>query len=164
MTKRAKVIYLIVVIVVPFMIYTGYYYYEMIRKAPFKFEEFETFEVHFKTPRNRTTYVDFRSGVVDYRLADSILLQDTLSFSRDELQELHRTLYTNNFFDLPHEMRNTGEENAGRGLYTLQAVYQRKSYQVVYEPGYSGDRRWKDKTDRIITHIESRVRKKLESN
>lgn len=161
MSPRFKKIYLFVMVVVPFLIYCGYYYGEMIRKAPFKFEEFRTIRVDFAAPGGRETHIDIASGVVSYVLPGRDVLRDTISFSDGELREFHRTLYTNNFFEMPHEMQNEGSTDPGTGVYTIEAIYDRKQYKVVYETNYRGERRYKDKVKRIISFIETNVKKKL---
>lgn len=161
MSDRFKKIYLIVMVVVPFLAYCGYYYYDMVRKAPFKFGEFRTVRVDFSAPDGRRTHIDIGEGTVVYTLPGKEPLRDTVSFSSDEQQELHRTLYTNNFFDMPHEMRNEGSADTSTGLYSIEAIYARKQYKVVYETNYRGERRYQDKIGRIIAYIETSVKKKL---
>lgn len=164
MSPRFKKIYLFVMVVVPFLVYCGYYYGEMIRKAPFKFEDFQTIKVDFIAPGGREAHIDIAKGTVDYLLPGRGSVKDTISFSSDELQEFHRILYTNNFFEMPHEMQNEGSADSTTGVYTIDAIYERKQYKVAYETNYRGERRYKDKIERIITFIESNMKKKLENN
>lgn len=164
MSPRFKKIYLFVMIVVPFLLYCGYYYSEMIRKAPFKFEEFENIEVYFKAPGGRQTTIDIAGGTVDYILPGHGTIKDTISFDQDELREFHRTLYTNNFFELPHEMQNEGSADTTTGIYKITAIYSRKEYEVLYETNYRGEKRYKDQVERVIAFIESNMKKKLQSN
>ncbi|HEY9560958.1 MAG TPA: hypothetical protein VIR29_09250 [Anseongella sp.] len=164
MSPRFKKIYLFVMVVVPFLLYSGYYYREMIRKAPFKFEEFQTIRVDFKAPDGRQTHIDIAPGTVTVILPEKDTVHDTVRFSNTELNEFHRTLYTNNFFELPHEMRNEGSIDSTTGIYTIEAIYDRKQYQVIYETNYRGDSRHKPKVERVIAYIESNVKKKLEGH
>jgi len=162
MSQRFKKIYLTIMVVVPFLAYSGYYYYEMIRKAPFSFEGFRTILVDFQAPGGRATQIDVAGGTVAYTLPDGEIYRDTISFDAQELQEFHRALYTNNFFELPHRMQKEGSRDTTTGVYRIEAVYDRKQYRVVYETNYRGERRHKDKVERVIAYIESNVKKKLE--
>ena len=164
MSPRFKKIYLFLMVVVPFLAYCGYYYSEMIRKAPFKFDEFQTIRIDFKAPGGRETKIDIASGTVAHTLPGREVFKDTVSFRESELREFHRALYTNNFFELPHEMRNEGSVDTTTGVYTLEAVYDQKQYEVVYETNYRGERRHKDKVERVIAFIESNLKKKLGGN
>ena len=161
MSQRFKKIYLTVMVVVPFLAYCGYYYSEMIRKAPFSFDEFRTIQVDFKAPDGRETQIDVAGGTVAYTLPNGKVFRDTVSFNAAELQEFHRALYTNNFFELPHHMRNEGSRDTTTGLYTIEAFYERKQYRVEYETNYRGERRHQDKVERVIAYIEANIKKKL---
>jgi len=164
MSDRFKRIYLFIMVVVPFVAYCGYYYWEMIRKAPFRFEDFRTIKVDYQAPDGRNTHLDVGAGAVAYALPQQGTMRDTVPFSREELQEFHRNLYTNNFFEMPHEMQNEGSADPMTGVYTIEAVYAAKQYKVTYETNYRGDRRYKDKVERIISYIESNFKKKLGGN
>lgn len=161
MSDRYKKIYLIVMVVVPFLIYCGYYYSEMIRKAPYKFGDFRTITIDFNAPDGRETHIDIGTGTVIYARPGEQPLKDTISFGAEELREFHRNLYTNNFFDMPHEMKNEGSTDPSTGMYVIKAIYTGKQYKVVYETNYRGNKRYKDKLGRIIAYIESNVKKKL---
>src|SRR3546814_17012550 len=113
-------------VVVPFLLYIWYYYREMIRKAPFKFEEFQTIRVDFKAQDGRQTHIDIAPGTVTVILPEKDTVHDTVRFSNTELNEFHRTIYTNNFFELPNEMRNEGSIDPTTGISNIEANYELK--------------------------------------
>src|SRR3546814_4845959 len=97
MSPRFKKIYLFVMVVVPFLLYSGYYYREMIRKAPCKFEEFQTIRVDFKAPDGRQTHIDIAPGTVTVILPEKDTVHDTVRFSNrsEEHTSEHQSLMRN---------------------------------------------------------------------
>src|SRR3546814_11257597 len=98
MSPRFKKIYLFVMVVVPFLLYSGSYYREMIRKAPFKFEEFQTISVDFNAPAGRQTHIDIALGTVTVILPEKANMHSTVRLTNSELNKFTRTLYTYNYF------------------------------------------------------------------
>ncbi|WP_158640631.1 hypothetical protein [Anseongella ginsenosidimutans] len=39
---------------------------------------------------------------------------------------------------MPHEMQNEGSADSTTGVYTIDAIYERKQYKVAYETNYRG--------------------------
>ena len=75
MSDRAKKIFLFLCIVVPFLLYSAYYYAHMIKNAPYKFSEFDHIRFEYGDGDTLMNQYDSRTGAYQYLTKDDSLVK-----------------------------------------------------------------------------------------
>ncbi|QXV64594.1 hypothetical protein FPZ42_05910 [Mucilaginibacter achroorhodeus] len=159
MSNRAKKIFLLLSVVVPFMLYCVYYYGMMVKNAPYKFAEFESLKLEYGF--NDSLLNKYNSATGDYQFVnrkDSVVKMH-MNLSKDDLLYLHRKAAELGFWDFPaNEIKKDPKERSMR--YIIEYKYKRKTKRVVYDEAYDGNEKLKDANERLIKEIQ----KKLDEN
>ncbi len=153
--SKGKKIFLAVCITLPFLIYCVYYYSIMIKNAPYKFAEFDSFSYQFG-PRGslQNTY---NSKTAEYQYVNNrdSIVRTKLSLSNDDLLYLHRKAAMLGFWDFPKEEIGDSVKNGRQPLrYIIEFKYQRKSKRVVFDQNYVGDPKLIDANKQMQKEIE----------
>src|SRR4051812_11040415 len=101
MTDRSKKIFLTICIVVPFLGYCIYYYSHMIKNAPYKFTEFDSFSIQYGPGDSLINKYDSKTGNYQYVNTHDSVIKMHLKLTRLELLYLHRKASELGFWDFP---------------------------------------------------------------
>ena len=155
MSDRAKKVFLVLTIVVPFLMYCVYYYTRMIQNAPYKFTEFKSFVIQYGTSDSLLNKYDSKTGAYQYLNKHDSLVKMNLLLTKSDLLYLHRKAADLGFWDFPsNELGDTAKYKGAKPLrYYIEFNYQRKSKKVLYDEGFEGDSRLKDANENLVKEI-----------
>lgn len=160
MTDKQKKLYLTIMVIVPFLLYSIYYYYQLIRKAPYQFAEFQSIQIHYQKPGLLGYRYDSSTGLYQYVEANGDTISKCLLFSVDTLQQFHRKLVEALFFDMPRQMQGKIPALSGAETppsYFLKANYARKSWQICWNKYYDGKQIYSERLARLKKYFEVRL-------
>lgn len=143
-------------VIVPFMIYCGYYYAHVFKNAPYKFTEFKSFTIQWGPGDSLVNKYDSKTG--DYQFVDShdSLVKTNLHLPKEELLYLHRKAAELGFWDWPSvEIGDTTMRLNGMRppRYVMEFNYQRKSKKVTFDESFDLDRRLRDANESMVKEI-----------
>jgi hypothetical protein len=157
MSDKAKKIFLIASIAVPFFIYCVYYYSMMVRDAPYKFSEFDSFTFQYGVKDSMINKYDSKTGDYQFLNSRDSLEKVHMRISKDNLLYLHRKAADLGLWDFPSSERgdSTSLVNGAKPVrYLIEFNYKRKSKKVVFDSDFFGDPRLKDANIRLIKEIQ----------
>lgn len=156
MKDKGKKIFLAASIVVPFLLYCGYYYGMMIKNAPYKFSEFETITLNYGTGDTLLNQFDSKSQHFQYVDESGSVVRGRLKLTKDDLLYLHRKAADYGFWDFPSDMRvENRTPNSPR--YHIKFQYQRKTKEVYFDLDYNGNPKLKDAVRLLIETINKKL-------
>jgi len=153
--SKGKKIFLAVCITLPFLIYCVYYYSIMIKNAPYKFVEFDSFSYQFGPRNGPQNSYDSKTGNYQYVDDRDSLVKSNLRLTKDDLLYLHRKAAMLGFWDFP--VNETGDSvKTGRQplRYIIEFKYKRKSKRVTFDQNYEGDPKLIDANEKMIKEVE----------
>lgn len=153
--SKTKKILLALCIILPFVIYCVYYYSMMIKNAPYKFTEFESFSYQFGPRGSLVNSYNSKTGEYQYVNDRDTVINTTLKLNKDDLLYLHRKAAMLGFWDFP--VSETGDSvKTGRQplRYIIEFKYQRKSKRVIFDKNYEGDPKLIDANEKMIKEVE----------
>lgn len=154
MISRSKKIFLFLCITVPFLIYCVYYYGMMIKNAPYKFTEFESFSYKYGTRDSLLNSYDSKTGEYQYLNNRDSLVKMHLKLSKNDFLYLHRKAADIGFWDFPVNETGDSVTTGVKPLrYIIEFKYKRKSKRVVFDENYKGDDRLIDANKQVIKQI-----------
>jgi len=156
MSNKVKKIFLAFSIALPFLIYCVYYYGMMIRNAPYKFSEFDSFVFQYGTGDSLVNKYDSKTGDYQYLNAHDSLVRKHLRLRKDDLLYLHRRAADLGFWNFPDLEMNDSLKSKGikSPHYLIEFNYKRKSKKVLYDAGFDGDPKLKDANEQLIKEIQ----------
>ncbi|MEO6851157.1 MAG: hypothetical protein ABI203_11435 [Mucilaginibacter sp.] len=128
----------------------------MIRVAPYKFTEFESFQIQYGPGDSLVNKYDSKTGEYQYIDSRDSVIKIHLHLSKDELLYLHRKAADLGFWDFPSvEMGDTSIKHNGSKppRYLIQFNYKRKSKKVLYDASFDGDPKLKDANEQVKNEI-----------
>lgn len=139
MSTRAKKIFLLFTIVVPFLAYCVIYYTPMFRNAPFKSTEFESIEYKWGVGNNlENTY---NSATGDYQYVDGrdSVIKTNVKLRHNDMLYLHSKAAEIGFWNFPDLIANQGTNlDSNKALrYEITFNYKKKSKKVTYLTDYN---------------------------
>jgi len=170
MSDKAKKIFVIFTIGVPFLFYCVYYYSHMIKNAPYKFSEFKSFTIKYGTPDSMVNTYNSATGAYQYLNRHDSLVKINMPLGNNNLLYLHRKAADLGFWDFPSvELNSDSAKFKGHKSirYYIEFSYERKSKKVLFDESFNGDSRLKDANEQLIKEItnvlndvEEKTRKK----
>jgi hypothetical protein len=156
MSKSVKKAFLIISIALPFLIYCVYYYSMMIRNAPYKFSEFQSFAFQYGTDDSLINKYDSRTGDYQYLNNHDSLVKKRLHLRNDDFLYLHRKAAELGFWNFPQREINDSLKIKGikSTHYFMQFNYKRKSKAVLFDDGFDGDPKLRDANIQMIKEIQ----------
>lgn len=157
MSDKAKKVFVILTIAVPFLLYCVYYYSHMIKNAPYKFSEFQSFTIKYGTPDSMLNIYDSKTGAYQYLNRHDSLVKLNMPLGTNNLLYLHRKAADIGFWDFPAQELNTDSakfKGHKTVRYFIQFNYQRKSKTVLFDESFNGDTKLKDANEQLITEIK----------
>jgi hypothetical protein len=156
MSDKAKKIFLVLTIAVPFLFYCVYYYGRMIKNAPYKFTEFKSFMIQYGTGDSLVNKYNSLTGEYQYLNKRDSLIKTNLLLTREDLLYLHRKAAELGFWDFPSTELNSDTsklKGAKPPHYLIEFNYLRKSKKVLFDASYDGDVRLKDANEHLVKEI-----------
>ncbi|WP_428331183.1 hypothetical protein [Mucilaginibacter sp.] len=156
MSDKAKKVFLLLTIVVPFLLYCVYYYTRMLKNAPYKFTEFKSFVIQYGEGDSLVNKYDSKTGDYQYVNKHDSIIKKNLLLTKDDLLYLHRKAADLGFWDFPaNEMStDTMKFNGKKPLhYYIAFNYERKSKKVMFDEAFDGDTKLKDANEQLIKEI-----------
>ena len=154
LTKTKKIL-LALCIILPFVIYCVYYYAIMIKNAPYKFTEFESFSYQFGPRQGMLNSYNSKTGEYQYVNDRDSVVKAKLILSNDDLLYLHRKAASLGFWDFPKDETGDSVKTGRQPLrYIIEFKYQRKSKRIVFDQNYHADPKLINANEQIIKEIE----------
>lgn len=155
MSDKAKKIFLIICITVPFALYCIYYYSIMIKNAPYKFTEFENITLKAGTGGHLDKTFSSKTGEYQYLNTQDSLIKQNVKLTKDDLLYLHRKAADLGFWNMPKDM--IGDTSGKSPRYVIEYTYQRKIKVIEIDGAYNGDPKLKDAALELIKTINKTI-------
>jgi hypothetical protein len=158
MSSRAKKIFLILCIVVPFLFYCVYYYGMILKDAPFKFKEFKSFVIQYGTGDSLINKYNSATGEYQYVNKRDSLIKVNMRLTNSDLLVLHRKAAELGFWDFPADERNTDTTHLNGNKpprYIIEFNYLHKSKKVIYDANFVGPQKLEDANQQMVKEIQS---------
>jgi len=153
MSSRAKKIFLILTVVVPFVLYCVYYYSIMIKNAPYRYKDFESMSIQYGTKDSLLNQYNSKTGDYQYLDRRDSLIKEHLKLTDDDLLLLHHKAASLGFWDFPsNERGDTVKEKPTR--YIIEFKYKTKTKKVVFDDNYVNDPKLIDANRQLIKEIQ----------
>ena len=155
MSNRFKKIFLALSISIPFLLYCGYYYYIMIKNAPYKFSEIENITVK---EGNRLRYdksYSSKSQKFEYTNSRDSLITSKVKLSKDDMLYLHRKAAELGFWDWPEQM--IGDTSGNSPRYYLEFDYKRKKKIILIDAAYDKNTKLRDAAIELAKSVDQAV-------
>ena len=151
MSRSSKKMFLLASIVIPFLGYSIYYYYIMLKNAPYKFTEFDSITFNYGTGDSLVNKYNSKTGDYEYINSRDSLVKMHLRLTYDDFLILHRKAAELGFWDFPSVIGgDTTEANYKKAPhYYIQFKYKRKTKTVVFDDAYDGNPKLKDAAELI---------------
>lgn len=147
--------FVVLMIVVPFLAYSGYYYYNIFKNAPFRGDQFEYVELKkFRNGSLRET-INTKTGEYTYYNSKDSLIHQKINLSASTLHELHLKMMDILFWNIEHVSGDsTMQARKQVPLYYVKAVYDRKTQSVWWQQRYFDDQKLDDRMGELVRTIE----------
>jgi hypothetical protein len=154
MSNKAKKIFLLLSVVVPFLLYCVYYYGMMVKNAPYKFSEFKSLEFQYGNADSLLNKYDSKTGEYQYLNMQDSLIKTKLFLTKNDLLYIHRKAADLGFWNFP--ANETAKADTGKKpmRFIMALNYQRKTKKVTYDATYDGAAELKDANERLIKEIQ----------
>ena len=139
MNNKTKKIFLALTIIVPFLAYCVFYYMPILRNAPFKSNEFESFQ--FKWGVGSILENTYDSSTGDYQYVDSrdSVIRTNVKLRSNDMIYLHSKANELGLWNFPDVVADQGSDLTSPKVLRYEIVfnYKRKSKKVIYLTDYS---------------------------
>jgi|SRR5690606_28939422 len=158
MSRRGKTIFLIFSIVVPFLLYSVYYYSRVIKNAAYKASELESISFKYGLGDSLINQYNSETGNYQYINTNDSLVRKNVHLSEEDMLYLHRKAAQLGFWDFPSEIVPP-EKVEGRNSprYFLQFNYKRKSKQMLFDLSYEENQKLKDAARTLIQEVDKTI-------
>lgn len=159
MNNKYKKIFLGLSIVVPFLLYSLYYYGMMVKNAPYKFTEFEELTIKYGEGKNLVNTYNSKTQQYQYLNSSDSLVKKRVKLNNADLLYLHRKAADLGFWNFPEHMEGSSEETGVPKVhYYLEFKYKRKTKHIDFDTDYAGKPELKDAVRRLIQEVDERIK------
>jgi len=159
MNNKTKKIFLALTIIVPFLAYCVFYYMPILRNAPFKSNEFESFQ--FKWGVGDVLENTYDSSTGDYQYVDSrdSIIRTNVKLRSNDMIYLHSKANELGLWNFPDVVANNGSDLKSPKVLRYEIVfnYKRKSKKVIYLTDYSEIPKLRDVTAQMTKLIRQSI-------
>lgn len=155
MSNRSKKIFLGLSIIVPFLLYSVYYYSKMIKNAPYKFSDLESITLKAGDGARYEKEYNSKTRELQYLNIHDSLVKAKVKLSKDELLVLHRKAAELGFWDWPEKMLGDTSKPAPR--YYLEFSYLRKNKVIEINATYNDNQKLKDAALQLIKIVDKTI-------
>lgn len=154
LTDKRK-LFVVFMIVVPFFVYSGYYYYNIFKNAPFRGDQFEYVELKKFRNGQLREYINTKSGEYNYYNSKDSLVHQHIDLTHESLHELHTKMMDILFWNIePVSADTTFQHRKEVPIFMINAVYQRKSKKVWWQQHFFEDQKLDDRMAEMVRSIE----------
>lgn len=159
MSTNAKKIYLLLTIVIPFIAYGVIYYTPIIRNAPFRSDEFVSFQFQWGAGNNLPNSYDSATGNYQYLNQKDSLVKTNVKLRENDIIYLHNKANELGFWNFPEVIANAGTDLKKSTVlrYVFTFNYKRKSKKVIYLTDYNDIAKLRDVTNQMKTLVEQTI-------
>jgi len=159
MSTRAKKIFLIITIVVPFLAYCVIYYKPMIANAPFRSDEFVSLQFKWGAGNDLVNSYDSSTGEYQYLNAKDSLVRKNVKLRHNDIIYLHNKANELGLWNFPDLIANEGTDLKKSKVlrYVIRFNYKRKSKNVVFVTDYNDIAKLRDVATQMKTLIEQTI-------
>lgn len=155
MSNRSKKIFLALSILVPFLLYSVYYYSKMIKNAPYKFSDFESITLKAGNGFTYEKIYNSKTRELEYLNLNDSLIKTKVKLSKDELLFLHRKASELGFWDWPEVMLGDTTKDSPR--YYLEYSYLNKKKVIEINAAYNENAKLKDAALQLIKIVDQNI-------
>lgn len=155
MSNRFKKIFLALSIAIPFLLYCTYYYYIMVKNAPYKFSEIENITLKEGIGTHYDKIYSSKSQVFQYLTSKDSLVKSKVKLSKDDMLYLHRKAAELGFWDWPEKMLGDSSSNTPR--YFLEFDYQRKKKVIIIDASYDKNIKLRDAALELAKTVDKAI-------
>ena len=139
MNSKTKKIFLALTIIVPFLAYCVFYYMPILRNAPFKSSEFESFQFKWGVGKVLENVYDSSTGDYQYVNNQDSIIKTKVKLRKDDMIYLHRKANELGLWNFPDVIANKGSDLKSPTVlrYEIQFNYKKKSKKVIYQTDYN---------------------------
>lgn len=139
MNSKTKKIFLALTIIVPFLAYCVFYYMPILRNAPFKSAEFESFQFKWGVGSNLENTYNSATGDYQYVNSRDSIVKTRVKLRSNDMLYLHRKANELGLWNFPDVVANSGSDLKSPKVlrYEIQFNYKRKSKKVIYLTDYN---------------------------
>lgn len=159
MSTRAKKLFLLLTIVVPFLAYCVIYYTPIIRNAPFRSDEFVSFQFKWGLGNDLVNSYDSATGEYKYLDAKDSLIKTNVKLRETDIIYLHHKADELGYWNFPDQIMNAGTDlNKSKVLrYVFQFNYKRKSKKVIFVTDYNDIPKLRDVAGQMEKLVEGTI-------
>lgn len=153
-TDKRK-LFVVLMIVFPFIVYSGYYYVNIFKNAPFRSDQFEYVELKKYRDGLVREYINTKTGEYNYYTSKDSLVHSHVNLSKSSLHDIHEKMMDILFWNIELVNADTTLQHRKEvPTYVVNAVYQRKSKKVWWQLHFYEDQKLDDRMSEIVRTIE----------
>lgn len=159
MSTNAKKIFLLLTIVVPFLAYCVFYYMPIIKNAPFRSDEFVSFQFKWGAGNDLVNSYDSATGDYQYLNAKDSLIKTNVKLRENDIIYIHNKASELGFWNFPDVIANAETDlNKSKVLrYVMQFNYKRKTKKVIFVTDYNDIAKLRDVAKQMKTLLEQSI-------
>lgn len=159
MSDKAKKIFLVITVVVPFLIYCIVYYRPILKNAPFRSDEFVSIQYKWGTGKELVNQYNSATGAYQYLNDKDSLVKTNVKLRKDDIIYLHNKASEIGFWNFPEVIANRGTDISKTTAlrYELQFNYKRTSKKVIYVSSYEEIPKLRDLAVQMKTLVEQTI-------
>lgn len=159
MSTNAKKIYLLLTIVLPFLAYCVIYYTPILKNAPFRSDEFVSFQFKWGAGNELVNSYDSATGDYQYLNAKDSLVKTNVKLRENDIIYLHNKANELGYWNFPELIANEGTDLRKSKVlrYVFQFNYKRKTKKVVYLTDYNDIPKLHDVANQMKILVEKTI-------
>lgn len=159
MSDRGKKIFLAICIIVPFLLYSGYYYSIMVKNAPYRFSDFESVTFKYGLGDSLINRYDSKTGEYQYLNSRDSLVKTKVKLRKDDLLYLHRKAAELGFWNFPDKISNENSSGPNKNSphYYLEFKYKDKVKHVLFDAAYTEKPKLGSAVRSLITEVGNMI-------
>lgn len=159
MSNRARKIFIVVTVIIPFLIYCVVYYTPILKNAPFKSAEFVSLKYKWGVGKTLDNSYDSATGEYQYLNAKDSLVKTNVKLRKDDIIYLHNKATEIGFWNFPDLIANNAADTISPKIprYELEFNYKRVSKKVIYLSDYSETPKLRDLAVQMKTLVEQTI-------
>lgn len=158
MSDSVKKIFFGAMVILPFIVYSIYYYTPIIRNAPYKSTDFQSFQMEWGKPNHLNSY-DSNSGLYRFYTKNDSLIQKHVKFKSDDMLYLHRKMNEVGLWNCPDLLVNRGIDTAkiSNEILKIKFVYKEKVKTIFYDATYDENESNSESVENVFKIIHQSI-------
>jgi hypothetical protein len=155
MSDRFKKIFLGLSIVIPFLLYSVYYYSMMVKNAPFKFVEFNGIVLKAGIGNKYEKFYNSETQNYQYKNTQDSTIKTKVKFTKDDLLYIHHKAVELGFWNWPSKM--LGPDSLTSPRYYLEYDYKHKKKIIEIDASYDNNDKLRDAALQLIKAVDQNI-------